>query len=552
MSVFLSSQQLISSNKPDLKPHNLRTTAILELITEVINSELECSNLQAVLVMEFTRIFNLEASALFLLDEDYSKSVLYLHTLDQPVRLQKLDTNLEHGLIGRCLQSRQAICSNRVTSEDSALLPAPLQDIATKAILCVPIQVKNQTIGVLTLFSRTANDFSAHDRHLVGIAAQAIAHRMYNDQLIQELKIANADLEFNRWQLINSRNILRALFDSFPASLYIIDLEYKLVAINMHRANRRGEHPTVLVGQRCYQALCGLEEPCSDCRVLETLAGGVSTNRTRRLCESPFDPQEWEINTYPIHDKRDQVIQAILLEQDVTEKRHLEATLAQSEKLAAVGQLAAGLAHEINNPLTAVIANAQILQRELPTNDEKQELVDLIVRAGDRATQVVHNLLDLARKEQDDFSPVNINDTIRKSLTLLHHEIVARSIRLTLDFDENIPMVVANQDQLQGVWINLLTNAIDAVERDPREIRIWTLQNGNEVQIGVADNGQGIPLKTLSRIFEPFYTTKEPGRGTGLGLSVCHQVIKHHRGQILVKSQVNEGTQFTVILPVAN
>jgi two-component system NtrC family sensor kinase len=285
--------------------------------------------------------------------------------------------------------------------------------------------------------------------------------------------------------------------------------------------------------------------------VIETLFGGQNTSRNKRQWEPEGEPQEWEISTYPIQDDLNHVVQAILLEQDVTEKRRLEATLAQSEKLAAVGQLAAGLAHEINNPLTAIIANAQLLQRELPPDDDKQELVDLINRAGGRATQVVRNLLDLARKEQYEFLPVEVNDTLDKALQLLQHEIMARSINLLWEPSEDLPAVMASKDHLQGVWINLLSNAIDALENGHNDIRITTRHQGNEVRVLIADNGKGIPPERLTRIFEPFYTTKAPGRGTGLGLSVCHRVIKQHGGRILVDSQLGLGTQFTVILPVS-
>ncbi len=374
---------------------------------------------------------------------------------------------------------------------------------------------------------------------------------IYSARLIQQLKVANADLEASRWQLLHSRNTLRTLFDSIPTSIYIVDRKYILTSVNIHRSQRIDELPNQLVGRRCFEALYHRDDVCPDCRVIETLFGGRSTLRTKRQWEVEGDAQEWEISSYPIYDNAGQVTQSILLEQDVTEKRRLEATLAQSEKLAAVGQLAAGIAHEINNPLTVIVANAQLLQRELPDDDDKQELVDLIARAADRATQVVRNLLDLARKEQYDFTLIDVNETIRKSLKLLQHEFLARSVHLDVELANDMPQVMASQDHLQGVWINLMTNALDALESDPKEIRIGTRLQGNEVRITISDSGQGIPPERLSRIFEPFYTTKAPGRGTGLGLSLCHRIIKQHGGRILVDSQMGVGTQFTVILPVS-
>ena len=289
----------------------------------------------------------------------------------------------------------------------------------------------------------------------------------------------------------------------------------------------------------------------------ETLNGGKSTERTQRLRDGSDEPQEWEISASPILDEAGQVVQAILIEQDVTDKRRLETIVAQSEKLAAIGQLAAGVAHEINNPLTAILANAQLLQRELPAEDDKQELVGLIARAGARAAQVVRSLLDLARLEQYEFLPTDVNESMRKALELVKHEIMARSIELVVDLPDALPRIRASHNHLQGIWVNLLVNAIDALDERkedsrPRVLKVTVRQSGQELQISIADNGRGIPPERLQRIFDPFYTTKSAGRGTGLGLSVCDRIVKQHGGHIRVKSQVGVGTEFTVILPVGS
>jgi two-component system NtrC family sensor kinase len=283
--------------------------------------------------------------------------------------------------------------------------------------------------------------------------------------------------------------------------------------------------------------------------VLESLQEGQITKRNerRRINEVITD---WEINTYPILDHQNQVTQAILLEVDTTEKRHLEATLIQFEKLAAVGQLAAGVAHEINNPLTAIIANAQILRRELPPDSDLQESVDLISRAGARAALVVRNLLDFARKEDYRLRLTEVNETVEHAIELIQHEVIARGINLELDLDPALPALMASPDHLQSVWLNLLLNAIDALDKSPEKIRVVTLKSENKLQISVIDNGRGIASEHIKRIFEPFYTTKAPGRGTGLGLSVSQRIVKQHHGHFKVESQVGEGSVFTVILPL--
>jgi signal transduction histidine kinase len=351
-------------------------------------------------------------------------------------------------------------------------------------------------------------------------------------------------------ELMGSRNTLRAMYDSLPISIYIIDNNYTLAAINHSRSERVGGKPNQLVGGKCYEMLYLRSSPCPGCRASETFSTGENSVRMSRSWLDAEKFIEWEISTFPIFDERNIVTQTIIVEQDVTEKRNLESNLIQSEKLAAVGQLAAGVAHEINNPLTAIIANAQILRREIPVQDpDMLESIKLIEMAGTRASQVVRNLLGIARKEKYEFEPIDLNETLHNAISLVQHELVGRPIRVDLHLAEKMPRVVASQDQLQGVWINLILNAIDAIDKETGLITITSAFDGNEFQVSITDNGKGIPSDHLPRVFEPFFTTKLPGRGTGLGLSVCMRAIRLHGGNLQVDSQYGKWTRFTVNLP---
>jgi two-component system NtrC family sensor kinase len=311
-----------------------------------------------------------------------------------------------------------------------------------------------------------------------------------------------------------------------------------------------GQKPNQIVGRKCYEKLYQRTSPCAGCRVGETFATGENTSRVTRFWINNDKFIEWDISTYPIFDEKNVVHQTIIVEQDVTDKRNLESNLIQSEKLAAVGQLAAGVAHEINNPLTAIIANAQILRREIPADNVDQlDSVNLIELAGTRASQVVRNLLGIARKEKYELEPTDLNETLQNALTLVQHELVGRPIHIKLDLAEHLPQVLASQDQLQGVWINLILNAIDALDKDTGEISVTSRCIGSQLEVSIMDNGKGIPADYLARVFEPFFTTKAAGRGTGLGLSLCMRVVRQHSGNIQVESQVDKWTRFTVLLP---
>jgi two-component system NtrC family sensor kinase len=528
--------------------------ASLHMIATILSSDLEQDDIQKAMIAGVRQIMDCEIACLVLVEEKgeyFERKILG----DSPDWLRKETLKLESSPVAECLQNPDPIRWGEPVSGGAAALPllAEAEKVIgerPRSYLCAPLRSGDEPIGLLDMFNKRGGPFTPYDQELICLLATSMADAVYNKRLIQQMKVVNLDLKVNREELLNSRNTLRALFDNIPAALYIVDRAYALRAINRSRARRAQSRPRLLVGRCCYEALFGRISPCPECLVAETFRNGQSTARSVRRTDSDGEAKEWDIGTYPILDAVGKVDQVILFEEDVTERRHLEANLAQSEKLAAVGQLAAGVAHEINNPLTAVIANAQLMQRSMPPDGDMQESVDLILTAGSRAAQVVRNLLDFARKEQYRFDRTDINETLRKTLELVQHEVVSRSIVLSFDPDPELPRVMASGDHLQGVWLNLMLNAFDALDGLPGEIRISTRRREREVQVIFEDTGKGISAENLPRIFEPFFTTKLPGQGTGLGLSVCHQIIKQHNGQILADSELGRGTRFTVIFPV--
>ena len=423
-----------------------------------------------------------------------------------------------------------------------------LQNATLETVLYLPLLANgDEVIGAIEI--RADEELSNPD--LLNPIRDSVARSFINARQIRHLEKKIKTLQTVQGQLIASRNTLRALFDSSPASIYIVDLNYYLVAVNMSRAELIGHSPKVLVGKKCYTSLYQRKTPCSDCMVGKTLKSGEITRRIERRWSDKGNNLEFEISTFPISDDSGQIEQAFLFEEDVTERQQLQASLAQSEKLAAVGQLAAGVAHEINNPLTTILANAQLLQREVPDKEEHlHEMLELIIEGSDRASQAVRALLDFARRERYERTPIDLNQTIERTIRLLRSELDSRSINLEFKPTQNLPAVVASQDHLQGVWLNLLINAIDAIHPGPGKIQITTCQIDDHVQIDFADDGPGIRQEHISRVFEPFFTTKEIGHGTGLGLAVCHQIVSRHGGQIFASSRPGEGATFTVNLPL--
>jgi len=422
-----------------------------------------------------------------------------------------------------------------------------------KTATYVPVCLKNNIqIGALFLLNNKY-PIGEVDKDLLTQYSNLVADLLDNWNSIQTLKIDLAKLESKSLDLLRSRNVLRQIFDNMHTSIYIINASYTILAVNIARASRVGIHPASLTGKTCYEVLYGRHTPCPACRAGETLLQGANTQRTWREWISSENHIEWEINTIPIFDETHVSVQSIIQESDITEKQMLEDNLIQSEKLAAVGQLAAGIAHEINNPLAAIIANAQLMLHLNPDDDpDKIESIKLIETAGIRASNVVRNLLNISRKENQNFEKTDINETIQSALMLINHELIKQQLRVETDFEKDMPLLLAHRENLQGVWINLIINAMDAISAAGRSegvIKIKTAYKNSEFTIIIEDNGNGIEQERIKSIFEPFYTTKKVGHGTGLGLSVCLRTIKEHNGIINVESQVNQGTRFIILIP---
>ncbi len=241
---------------------------------------------------------------------------------------------------------------------------------------------------------------------------------------------------------------------------------------------------------------------------------------------------------------------AAIVERDTMLKEDTQRQISNSEKLASLGKLAAGIAHEINNPLTGVLTYSSILLEELKETDYKEDL-DIIVSETLRCRKIVREILNFARETQIEKEVVNINQVISETLTILEKHVAFHNIGIVKEFRDDLPTVNIDINQVKSVINNLALNAADAMG-DSGTLTITTAQSedGRSVVITISDTGCGIPEENLIKIFDPFFTTKETGKGTGLGLSVTYGIIKRHNGQITVNSTVGKGTVFTITLPV--
>lgn len=235
---------------------------------------------------------------------------------------------------------------------------------------------------------------------------------------------------------------------------------------------------------------------------------------------------------------------------DHTEFRRLQAQIDQSEKLAVIGQIAAGVAHEIGNPLTSISSLVQILQRKSQDSFMNEQFVN-IKENIDRITKIVRELVDFSRPPSYETSDQDVTDVIKTALGIVKYDKRVRKVNFETDLEKMLPSVNIAADQLLQVFVNILINALDAIHGNGIII-VKSNYDSKNIYIELSDDGCGMDESTLEKIFDPFFTTKEVGKGTGLGLSVSYGIIKRFNGEIKVKSKLNEGSTFTIVLPIHN
>jgi two-component system NtrC family sensor kinase len=240
------------------------------------------------------------------------------------------------------------------------------------------------------------------------------------------------------------------------------------------------------------------------------------------------------------------------LEKTVSTLKNTQAQLVQSEKLSAVGQFVAGVAHELNNPLTTVIGFADVLSSE-ETNEKNRRHLDLVVKSAHRCHKIVHSLLSFARQHAPERRIVQVNALVDDVIDIMAYDLRTSNITIVKEFGDELPSLLADAHQLQQVFVNILSNARQAIEpfRRDGKIIVRTRYAGGLIRIELEDNGPGIRAESLTKIFDPFFTTKPVGKGTGLGLSLSYGIIQEHGGKITVQSEVGHGATFIIELPIA-
>lgn len=355
-------------------------------------------------------------------------------------------------------------------------------------------------------------------------------------------------LKKNRTALLQSKELLQTVFDGITDMVVLIDKDLTIKMVNKAYRQRYRLEESEVLGKTCNHIhaadLC-LGSTCKLEKVFQQKKPFVEEMQTPA-------GEIFLLHFYPVLDDHGEVVSVVRYARDITEQRQLEQQIQRTEKLAALGQLAAGVAHEINNPLGVILTYTDLLKHQLQDRPEVLQDVDTIDKHTLACKKIVADLLKFARSENGPKQLGFLNQAITEAVHMVMPQMNKHRIAIHTDLAPDLPMLNLDLDKIKQVFVNLLMNAQQAIGNNG-EIRISSSSQGNGwQQVTIRDNGKGIPPNLLEKIFDPFFSTKPAGEGTGLGLSVSYGIIKDHRGEILVRSEPGQWTEFTILLPASD
>lgn len=458
--------------------------------------------------------------AFALLDPGTNRLVVAYEDGLQPVRT-------DDPLIQLALSRGPLVFSRRVARE-ARRLDIELGPAAPASWLGVPVVAagRGRRIGALSLGANRAGVLRQPELMLVSAIAAQAAIALENARLVELLSGGKRE-----WELT---------VDAITQAICIIDSQGVVRRANQAFASLIQQPVTSLAGR----PWLGLLPPEWTEVVARALAQPGSPSQELRAGERIL-----LVSAVPMAGT--DIGAAVLMFEDQTDKRRLQEQLIQSEKMSAIGQLIAGVAHDLNNPLASVVGFSDFLWEAGEIPPALAEPLQVIRQEAERAATIVKNLLSFARRQQEQRELQSIGRMLESTLALLRNELMAKKVEATLEVEPDVPPVEVNGNQIKQVFVNLINNAAQAMAGSGRGGRIWVTARRwlDGVAVSVADDGPGIPDEIAARVFEPFFTTKAEGEGTGLGLSICQGILTEHGGRISLEPTPGGGATFTVELP---
>ncbi len=397
------------------------------------------------------------------------------------------------------------------------------------------------------------------------------SYHFHLEQLVAErtteLSTANKALQSEVQEHKQSIEFAENIMKSMDEGLVVIDHNYKIISANRAYSEQINKPIREIIGAPCYAMSHSRDQPChifgEECPVNKTFITGKPHTAVHEHIGQNGNILLVEIRSYPMQVKSGQTISAIEVINNITEKKKLEDELLQAHKMEAIGTLAGGIAHDFNNILAVILGYADVIKGDLPDGSQAQEDINQVLKAANRATKLVKQILTFSRKGQDTQLLLQPTPIINEALKLMRASLPT-TIEIHEKIDPNCGSIMANPTNVHRILVNLCTNALHGMEDEKGiltvhltrvELREHEVMHepgvsaGSFVELMVSDTGCGMNKRTIKRIFEPYFTTKEVGKGTGMGLALVHGIIQSYRGFIRVESELNTGTTFHVYFP---
>jgi two-component system, NtrC family, sensor kinase len=438
---------------------------------------------------------------------------------------------------GRVIESGTTWCVADVM-EHRDVVHVSLADTLTRPLhgfAVVPILRRGERIGAVTIGSERVHTFSALELERVEAIADLLSFALANAELFESMRQAE-------WRF-------RTLFRAAPdAVLTVLQTSGRIREANDAVRAVFGLEPYEVVGRTLLELLVPEDRPALDEALAKAFAGAQA--RVEVHVQTPTGTRVVALAANRLPEAEPPSV--LLVGRDMTQEREMRLRLMESDRLAAVGELVAGVAHEVNNPLSSISAFAQLLLRDEALAPEQRESIEVIRAETMRASQVVKDLLTFARRSDPQREPLDLNAVVTRTLRLRQYQLAEAAVQVRQDLAPDLPAVLGDARQLQQVCLNLVTNAVHAMTlRGGGSLTLRTTHRDGFVVLEVSDTGPGISAGVRAHIFEPFFTTKGEGEGTGLGLSVSYGIVKAHSGTIEVADTSADGTTFRVQLPLA-
>jgi len=419
-----------------------------------------------------------------------------------------------------------------------------------RTLLVVPLSSLDRWLGALVFESHHPNAFNEDEKVEIMVLAAQMAGALRNLDFYRQLDLAH------RFQ--------RGLIEDANALIFILEEDGKIALVNRALADIMGRPAHEVVGtyfRDFFERHLSLQMEESGFltvgdkrfnRLIREVETGGSLSNVRATIYS-VDGRESKavFNTSSVIDSEGNFRGFIAIGQDMTTYEQIERQLLQSEKMATVGQMAAGIAHDLNNPITAIINYAAMLGKNESLDDRARSSVQQLSEEARRIENLAQNLMSYSKPAQEEMFPLDLRSVVLDSLSFSHYELSRGKVTVETDIPEDLPPVRGIKTQLQQVFINLLSNASQAcIEKGGGKVSMIASREGDKLKVEISDNGIGIPGENLPRLFDPFFTSKPEGKGTGLGLLIVKEIVSRHQGTVCAESEQGKGSTFTVTLPI--